>query len=81
MGFCIQVWLHRSAQCLQAVTITGVNNSQASCLPGFSFCDEEDLTRTSIIAYSVDPYAIDGTPSQVRMGTEREGGGRVLLSR
>lgn len=57
---------NRSAQCLQAVTIQGVNNSQASCLQGFSFCDKQDSTLTSVITYSADPYTVDGTPTQVR---------------
>ena len=59
---------------MQAVIIQGKNNSQASCLPGFSFCDEEDLTLTSVITYSVDPFAIDDTPTQVNGGKWVGGG-------
>lgn len=43
-----------------------MNNSEARCLPGFSFCNEEDPTLTSVVTYSADPYTIDSTPTQVR---------------
>ncbi|KAL3141980.1 hypothetical protein ABBQ32_004625 [Trebouxia sp. C0010 RCD-2024] len=57
----------------QAVTIKGVNSTEASCLQGFSFCDEGDPTLTSVITYSADPYTLDAVATQVLPETP-EGG-------
>ncbi|KAL3153466.1 hypothetical protein ABBQ38_011799 [Trebouxia sp. C0009 RCD-2024] len=61
----------------QAITIKGVNNTAASCLPGFSFCDEEDPTLTSVITYSADPYTLDGVATQVFPEAQTPAGGEA----
>ena len=51
--------------CLQAVLLSGVNNSEAVCLHGYPFCGLTDASLASITMYYMDPFSADNATTQV----------------